>query len=844
MSPSPHLPADALVAHAGFLRALGHSLLRGDDRVEDAVQDTYLAALDGGPSQPGRERGWLASVLRRRIARLRRADVRLDRARRAAPAAEPVQAVDAAAERRELIGRLTSALLALPEPYREALVLRYYEALPPSRLAARLGVPVETARTRVKRGLERLRATLDAEHADGRRAWTGALAGMLGKPRPALPLALSAAVLGVGGALGLWWLGVFDPVERALPGRAPAALATAGPPLLQGSAPPDAPPRPAAPPAPPGAPPPGSPSPEAPSADPSVPLPRSPSPDHRRSVFGRVTDINGRPVAGARLEAWTTASNDLAPGPMPFGPDPDAAARLAAADADAQGRYALGPLPPGPVDVRVRAEGFAWQQGLLTRPGRNLDLVLEPGGSLAVRVLGADGSPVAATVRAVPRDGQPRPALAAPAGTEARFEGLPLGPVVLAAGVEGAPRTTVRVQVEPGSATRLEMRLRARRPVRLVGRARTREGTPVSDAEARWGYEGAVGPTTQTDAEGRFAFEVDAGAEGAGTLTVDGGKRGWWQQTYDLGQGRPLWSPQQPPELFPGEAPTFRMGWKPLPEGEIVATLHARPAGLGETPLAEGRVVDGAGQPVPGAQARRSTGERATADAQGRFRLGARRQGDLIWFQARGPDGALGVRMAPVEGEAAVVDIPLVPVVRVCVTVRAPGGAPVEGALVVLRRNGNLEMRAGLPPEEQVANLCRHDPDAAGLVATTDARGEACLLAPSGGYAAEARAPGLRAAPAGIDVQPGSGLTLTLAPTRLVRGTVRDAGGRAVAGARLRAFTQQAGYPNEAWSRADGTFSIHDAPEGAFRIRAQRALDPWVLLDVSADAGELDVRLP
>ncbi len=843
MSPSPHLPPDALVAHAGFLRALAHSLLRGDDRLEDAVQDTYVAALHGGPSHAGRERGWLASVLRRRIARLRRSDARRERALDRAPPQAPAPSAAAAAERAELIGRLTRALLALPEPYREALVLRYYEDLAPSSLAARLGVPVETARTRVKRGLERLRVALDAEHADGRRAWTGALAELLGRPGRTWPLAVPAAVLAAGALLALGALGVLDPVERARPEPAPAAAARAGPPLLQGGAPPDAPPAPR-----PGDSPPAAPG-EAPPS-PAAAAPATPSPgaaaDRRRAVFGRVTDDQGRPVPGARLEAWSTTTSDVVPPntPLPPGPDPGAARRLATALADAQGRYTLGPLPVEPVELRVRAAGHASRQGLRARPGRHVDLVLEPEGALAVRVLAADGSPVAASVRVVPRDGEPRLAVDVPAGTEGLLDGLPPGPAVVVAASEGGPPTTLRAQVEPGRATPLELRLRPQRRLRLSGRAQTPQGAPVPGAELRWNHEGLRATLGRADAEGRFTADVDVNAQGTWTLTVDGGERGWWQRTFDLGQGRPLWSPQLPPELFPGEAPQFRLGWKPLPEGEVVATLGPRPAGLDEPQPVEARVVDAAGRPVPGAQVRRNTGERTITDAEGRFRLGARRKGDLTWFEARGPGGALGVCMAPVEGEPGP-EVRLVPVVPVCVSVRAADGSAAEGVLVVLRRDGPLDLRPGLSPEEQVANLCRHDPDAAGLVATTDARGEACLVAPAGRYLVQAQGPGGRTAPASVELpRAAPALALALKAPRVVRGTVRDAAGRPLAGARIRAFTAEPGFPQEAWSRADGSFVLEDAPTGPFRVAVQHGSSPKALHDVPAEAPTLDLRLP
>ena len=59
--------------------------------------------------------------------------------------------------------------------HRDALVLRYHDDLPPRDVARRLGVPLDTARSRLRRGLELLRTRLDAAYGGDRRAWGAAL---------------------------------------------------------------------------------------------------------------------------------------------------------------------------------------------------------------------------------------------------------------------------------------------------------------------------------------------------------------------------------------------------------------------------------------------------------------------------------------------------------------------------------------------------------------------------------------------------------------------------------------------------------------------------------------------
>lgn len=62
--------------------------------------------------------------------------------------------------------RVWRACLALPEPQRVAVVLRYYERLEYAEIAALTGVAEGSVRSRVSRGLAALRTTFREEHDD------------------------------------------------------------------------------------------------------------------------------------------------------------------------------------------------------------------------------------------------------------------------------------------------------------------------------------------------------------------------------------------------------------------------------------------------------------------------------------------------------------------------------------------------------------------------------------------------------------------------------------------------------------------------------------------------------
>jgi RNA polymerase sigma-70 factor (ECF subfamily) len=179
---------DSLLRQHHWLRRLASSLVVDAARADDLVQRALLAALDAPPATADHPRAWLATVVRRLVRRDRldeqgRVDLEQRSIRRDL---EP--ATDEVVARAALQHEISAAVLALAEPYRTALLLRFFEDRPPRAIAKATRVPVETVRTRVKRGLELLRAELVERRAQraqrsgdasGTGEWAVALVGLL-----------------------------------------------------------------------------------------------------------------------------------------------------------------------------------------------------------------------------------------------------------------------------------------------------------------------------------------------------------------------------------------------------------------------------------------------------------------------------------------------------------------------------------------------------------------------------------------------------------------------------------------------------------------------------------------
>jgi len=185
---------DALLAHTDWVRGLAHSLVKwGDPGVDDVVQETWLRAMEHPPRQGVNLRAWLSIVVRNVVRQARRSEAR--RAQRERSRVGRGEAPDTAevVERADAHRMLVNHLMDLDEPYRTAILLRYFENLPPRGVAKRVGCPVETVRAWLRRGLEKLRWRLDRAQGGDGKAWMLALVPLL---KPA-----GTAVVSSGGLL-------------------------------------------------------------------------------------------------------------------------------------------------------------------------------------------------------------------------------------------------------------------------------------------------------------------------------------------------------------------------------------------------------------------------------------------------------------------------------------------------------------------------------------------------------------------------------------------------------------------------------------------------------------------
>lgn len=486
---------EELLAHREWVARISRALVADDARARDLEQDVWISVLRNPPRERPRSlRAWLGAVLRFRAVDALRSEGRRRRREEGAARPEALPPTDEVVARGELLKRLVAAVMELEEPYRSAVLLRWFEDLSPPEVAARQGVPLETVRTRLRRALERLRGRLDREHRGGRRTWSLLLLPLAGRPEPAAPGAVAAA--GVAGGL-LMTLKAKAAVAAAVLLVAAGAAWWGG----RGPASPDPLPRIAATPI----------IAEAPAAPVPEAAPAAPIPGEA-ALVGRVIDGDtGEPLDGVRLRVAGTTGKE---------------SRECLSRAD--GAFSLPVEGGGPSLLMAEKTGFGPVERGNAAPGAPLTLRMRRLGSVAVRVRDARGDPVAGAEVTVLNE--ERRTLTAVTDIEgrARFEGLEPG-TFMAGALPPSGRTDLAHGFEsavllPGEVHEVVLDLGA--GISCAGQ--------VLDAETRIPVPGATilsvyGPRFRewtADGDGRFSFDhfrADRPEWGAGVLVRAGG---------------------------------------------------------------------------------------------------------------------------------------------------------------------------------------------------------------------------------------------------------------------------------------------------------------------------------
>jgi RNA polymerase sigma-70 factor, ECF subfamily len=138
----------ARMVHGILLARLPH------EAVEDTVQDVFIAALEQlrALREPGAFGGWLAAIARNRANDFHRRAARTSQMTEDPPRSDPPHGEAAA---------VLAKIRALPDAYRETLVLRLVEGMTGPEIAARTGLTHGSVRVNLHRGMKMLKESLD-----------------------------------------------------------------------------------------------------------------------------------------------------------------------------------------------------------------------------------------------------------------------------------------------------------------------------------------------------------------------------------------------------------------------------------------------------------------------------------------------------------------------------------------------------------------------------------------------------------------------------------------------------------------------------------------------------------
>ncbi len=200
MPPSDPDPVlQALLREERYVRGLAREIA-GESAGEDVAQQAWVQALRHGGRDVGQPRSWLGRIVRNVAANFARGESR--RRVHEGARAESRMAPSSAElmEREERRRALVACVDKLAGASRDVVWLRYFEGMPPRRIASRLGLSVDQVQGLHRRAMERMRRELDefaaGEGLSGRRAFLLPLIVTGAPPPPTTPWIPTAAIPG------------------------------------------------------------------------------------------------------------------------------------------------------------------------------------------------------------------------------------------------------------------------------------------------------------------------------------------------------------------------------------------------------------------------------------------------------------------------------------------------------------------------------------------------------------------------------------------------------------------------------------------------------------------------
>jgi RNA polymerase sigma factor (sigma-70 family) len=782
-----------LLAHARWVKRIAADLV-DRDLAEDVAQDVWEASMRRPPADRSAPRAWLRTV----VLNLVRAGYRSDRRRQARETAVSTMAEasgDSPEEltiRTELQRRLAEQILALREPYREAVYLRYVEDLTAAQIARLLRVPAGTVRRRLKVGLDRLRENLGARSRE-RELWVrlivpaglgpaGTTAGGGWRPAPGVPAAPVAAGPGRGLALGALLAAPVIIVAVALwaPSRGAPRAARASLPATGARAPVFVPV------AADGLEPGGSQGAASDAAEP-------PADRAAVAIEGRVLDTDGAGLAGASVTVWSTRSD--------VGGE-----RARKTVTDGAGRYRI-PVPPGRYVLRATSPGFGRATSWLDVRGTSVvDLRLHLPSRLAGQVVDAtSGQPQpGGWVTVTARQGRPRSARVDATGAFA----LDVEPGRYRVSAHRGPLFGVSdpVQARPGESA--SVRVALTRTAAIHGRVLGDTGGGLAGV--------TVSARAADDRRSCRGFQARTTSAADGSYRLEGLPP--CRLTLDL-QAR-----GHVPRALPVGATTGRTDRRLDAQLAVAAAVAGQVRDVAGAPVAGARIyymgAAGGSSPPHRPDADRAAGasppprRQVVTDPQGGFELDGLPPGDF-WLVAQHPRGT--ARLGPervAAGQARRLSIALGPPSWVSGRVAYPDGAPVPG--FSLQAIATRDDETVGPPAVAVTGddgRFTVGPLAAGAVS----------LRPMRTWFVISRGANAAGGPVALTLGEGerrSGVQLTVPrPEARLQGTVIDARGQSVAGATVDVFVKNGDsrgqdFELRAFTDEAGRFQVDGLPAG------------------------------